>query len=386
MAFRDDHQAALERARILQQELDSLRHADARADELERRLQSINEELAEAQGEIAKLRTKERRARDPNGPRNQYAIAGAVTAVALAGGAFFAVSSPREPPSLPALTVPEPLAAGRMAAEATPAETATPDPLQLAGPPPVDATLTWAGSVEKAEGIALVPGSACSLKVKASTAGYQGGVLKCGDELLYDSSHELNGMSQHNSGLGEVAAPTTSAGIANAFGYIVEVDDVGQRSGARSQITLNSNLEQAVVFRETVPVWRVEVKLAKLANETRSTSLYSRAAVSFDAVTRTGAVSKALGNATAKPGDSCAANLQVSFLNRKNAGCHLTLRCNDHAVYDGYSPCALEAQSGLPWLFVDSAGVSQDQDARVTLDLHKGTATVDDGTSFELTF
>lgn len=132
--------------------------------------------------------------------------------------------------------------------------TAAPAPAPAPTPEPVTpVSLAW-----KARPTSPGQAGPCELRLDGGVKGDQlvnpAVVARCGkDDVLYDSKAQLNGTSM----LGWDLIETPVSGKPGTFSYALQYSDVGTRVGARAQATIDTARRQAVLFRETVPIYRV---------------------------------------------------------------------------------------------------------------------------------
>jgi len=118
--------------------------------------------------------------------------------------------------------------------------------------------LQWSGKVTKATGKSLKPGAACSLSIRSNLDQVESCQLQCGGETLYDSDKAVNGMSMFEFAAFEQPHPQ-QAGV---WVYGVRLSDKGARTG-RAQLMVDTKHEQAIVFSDSIPTFRVELSLAQ---------------------------------------------------------------------------------------------------------------------------
>lgn len=118
-------------------------------------------------------------------------------------------------------------------------------------------SLTWKARVVTSVGTKLTPGAACEVRAMGNLLPDKFDQLRlvaqCGSETLFDSEAQLNGTSMLSWDLRE----NPVAGKDKVFSYPLSFSDVGTRVGARAQATIDTQARQAVLFRETIPVYRV---------------------------------------------------------------------------------------------------------------------------------
>jgi hypothetical protein len=273
MGYREERDALRARAEGLEQELGQARDELTRAQEALQnaqqttpweRIEQLERDLTAAQQALRDIRAQMATTeRPPPRPNATAAIVAAMVTFVLVGAAtaaFFLVRRPstviveapvppRPRPAPPALEV---------QTGAVPAPT-PPPPLHRLFP------ARWTGSVASAAGAALKQADACTVEATVMSAGEELSVnaveVRCGDQTLYRSSDELNGISMTSSA---VTAETTPSSDGTA--YTLRYDDMGDRTGARSQISLSTADRQARIWRTTVPAFDVRLKLDRLSS------------------------------------------------------------------------------------------------------------------------
>jgi hypothetical protein len=363
VAFRDELEASRARVQQLQQEVDTLRAERASTEELEQKLEKLSGTLEEAQAELSRL--KAARGSAPGGSRVGLASLVAILALGLGIGIVWLVRSvpdeaeapapTQEPPSPP----PEPPKI---------AELLLPPPAPLPTITAPQADLVWHGKVKTASGSEVAPGTPCTLEVHLRPLRTWHVKLGCGKTPLYDSEAKLDGMSQTSSGLYE-----RFDGDA-AFRYQVVYSDIGTRTGERAQITLDGNAKQAVAFRETAPLYRVEVELEPMSDARTGPPLVVAADASRAALQRRAEVRVVTGKAPVKVGDACTLDLRVDGASKEEIECRASLECGKRRLYGGkdlgYARCELDP-SGRPARFVDDVIA---KDGSLQVDLGAATA------------
>jgi hypothetical protein len=316
---------------------------------------------------------------------------GAISLTALLGaaGLLFSLSAPRNAAG-PALT-PRPTAT--LAARPSVIPTVAPPPARPGAPaatgnttPPALAghvELAFHGKVTAARGVALSPGTTCSLTATASSPrGDSPKVddlkIACGGQVVYDASASLNGTSMTSYGVGEQPSPER----ASAFRYALSYSDVGARTGNRAQVTLATQHRTAVAFSETVPIYRVEIAVDALSAERQGLPLLASSVPAFEGVVeRAARVETATGPALVRKGAACTVRLAPAFADPAS-NCRVTVRCGAVTLYggptSGIGPCAVA--DGRPTGFSDLRPTAQGGDPECNVDLGASTAVVADET------
>lgn len=255
MDYRDERDAMRGRIENLEQdlatanrELEERRRAEdpARLAELEKQLAEARRKLDDVGGELARLRGTRR-------PGNVLTVV--VGVVTIAGGVLgFALFAARRPPPIA-----PPPSRGLPVEEAPKPIATTPPPAPVV--PGLQAKARWTGSVTRATGLALAPGTACVLDATLE-GGARGIVAKelsvsCGGKVLYRSTDKLEGMSMNSSGTAEEPGPSAGTQV-----YQLAYHDKGTRTGARNEISLDTESKTGAVWRDSAPMWRVELSIA----------------------------------------------------------------------------------------------------------------------------
>lgn len=257
MDYRDDRDAMRGRIENLEQdlaaanrEIEERRRAQdpARLAELEAQLAEARRKLDDVGGELARLRGTRR-------PANALAVV--IGVMTIAGGVLgFSVFAVRRPPPIAAPPAPV------LPVEAAPKPAVTTPPAPVSPVVPgLQAKARWTGSVTRATGLTLAPGTACVLDATLE-GGARGIVAKelsvsCGGKVLYRSTDKLEGMSMNSSGAAEEPGPSAGTQV-----YQLAYHDKGTRTGARNEISLDTESKTGAVWRDSAPMWRVELSIA----------------------------------------------------------------------------------------------------------------------------
>lgn len=306
--YRDDREALHNRVAQLEEELADARKegekqgrddAEEHARALETKIAGMRDDLERMQNELDAMR-----GRDPGPPRakgNPAVIAGVAGVVLAVGGigVVLARSSSSHEVHVPvALPTPPPEPLPKVTPPREPV--ALPRPVASAPPPPPSRSTTakWTATVARADGLPLAPGSACTIEATITARETNALVpqlsVTCGSQKLYDSSDALNGMAQMRNDAREKLGPNDDKSV-----FTMVYRDIGSRTGARTQIDLDSNVRQGAVFRDTIPRFRVELNVPQTSVPT--TAL----AGAEQRLRRTGKLTETSGAATVKVGTSC---------------------------------------------------------------------------------
>lgn len=282
MGYREEKEALRARADAMEQELGQVRGELSRAQqELEQarqrtpweRVEQLERDLAAAQQAVRELRTQMTATTRPPAPAAGRGPVVAAAAVGLAligaGAAVFLVSKPAPPVRV---------------APPPPIPVATPQPRDVAGgvvggvaggvDPSVDApikeervTARWGGAITSSSGLGLAAGTRC--QVEAELLRTEGGetkisveslAVRCGGKQLYSSRDELNGVSMTSAGVTEEKRPTSDGPA-----YAILYQDTGDRTGARSQINLRTDIGQAKIWNDGLQEFEARLRLDRLS-------------------------------------------------------------------------------------------------------------------------
>jgi hypothetical protein len=185
-------------------------------------------------------------------------IAMAVPFLLAVIGAFFAVSV-QQTVSAPDSFPPKQVAALPAPVPTAITEIPTHEPL-LPPAPARQVNAQWAGKVTRIKDLVGSLGAPCIVDATLEIEGDKQRVtqlsVKCGNQKVYDSSEQLDGMSMSNWGMAE--EPGKEAGT---FAYSVKYSDTGARSGPRTQASIDTLHGQGAVWSEIIPIFRVEFSL-----------------------------------------------------------------------------------------------------------------------------
>lgn len=257
MDYRDERDALRGRVENLEQELGDAKRelAEQRGDDRKARIARVEQQMAEAQRlleglgtELAALKGAPAKRPSPATPI-VVALALVVTGAGMAG--FLLARAP---------------APAAVAVEAPVKHVEQDKPASPAPEKPAGAGrrvhAVWTGEVTKATGSAPPQGAACT--VEATLRSANGSIsavdltVSCGGSTLYRSTDKLEGMSMNGS-QGEERAGAEAGSVVYALAY----DDKGTRSGARNEVSLDTNAGVGSVWRTSVPAFHVDFSVAK---------------------------------------------------------------------------------------------------------------------------
>ncbi|GMV15403.1 MAG: hypothetical protein AMXMBFR56_36270 [Polyangiaceae bacterium] len=336
------------------------------------RLRALAEERAARELAAARAPALAPRALQQRAPRDKrpspalaLAITGAIVVAVVVPALLFLPKKQSNAGAARAVTATEP----------TPAATAV-------APKPLVA-LIFRGKVQKAQGLALKPGSPCRFDVETDGHAIRTAKLSCGDQVLYDDSRPMNGVSNRSWGFAE---GRTDAG----WVYFTKYSDIGQRSG-RPQLQLDSGPRLGKVENTELPEWVVTLALDP-HSEPRSGEpiLAPTTPVVWEPLGLELTVKEATGAAPARSGARCRLEARPFVVSAGQTSCRAKLACGAKVVYDsmrpGFAlPCTLGADGKLARLH-DQKTSTGDKDPALDADFATGRVEVkDDGArAFEL--
>lgn len=346
MAFRDDRDAQKQKAEELQRALTAAEAELAAGREQAERTRELERELAAAKAHLARI---EERLPAPKSSSRAVWLALAGVGVTGAVGAFLLARSPAPIPEHAAVAV-EPVAVAPPLAlttrPVTPAPSVSPTP-EGPIPPMRETTAIWRAKVKSATGLPLAVGSACEVESVWGNRRGREVVVRCGKEVLYRSTDKLEGMAQMGHDFIESIgdAPATARGT-------LTWNDVGSRSGPRTQASVDTGASSAAAWRETAPAFRVELTVAPLSDPYP----YDDSTLAFsERIKQKAKVEKIQGKAPIRPGASCDVRLTPEIDEKMN--CRALVKCGAQIVYggtySGLSTC--EAKDGKPTRFADES-------------------------------
>jgi hypothetical protein len=370
VAFRDELRASQERVRNLQQEVDTLRAEREGTEELEEKLKKLSSALDEARGELETLKAS-RRAPSDRSRGSPFLFAALGVLCAAGAGAYLVLRRvpAEEPPPAPAPSeiaeAPEPSPAP------IPEPVRAPEPAPRPSPAPgPEGEVRWRGTVKTSNADGVARGAPCTLDLQLRGVRGRHVVLTCGKTTLYDSDEAINGISSTSSGAYERVDGT-------GYRYQLAYSDIGPRTGKRAQVTLDSTAQQAVAFRETAPVYRVEVKLERWSDPRSGGALYVPAGASTAPIALALVVERVTGTNVLREGDPCELDLRLDGAGADAAPrCVARLKCKTGTAYGGkdlgYAGCELGADGRVVRFSDDEIGA----DPALAVDVAAVTATL----------
>lgn len=368
MAFRDDREVLKQQARDLERQLtDAESKLEAQRGETER-AQKLEAELAAARATLARIEAQlPKPAPAPN--RTKIAIVG-LLGVAAGGGMWLMRSSPDPAPPPPAIvvqpTLPQSLPLTKAIEPVAPIAVPT-----VAGEPIKEVSARWVGKAKTVTGTSIKVGAACHIDAVLRSNGEHDVTISCGKEVLYASTDKLEGMAQVSFKTDET--PAQKPGTAHAS---LAWSDIGARSGARAQASLNSPARVAAAWRDTSPSYRVEIDIPELSTpyEGAFERLHSHEALAFqERVEQHARVTKTEGRAPVQMGAACALWLYPQWIGGHN--CRAKITCGGRVLYgvgsNGYGGC--EVVDGKLVAFNDN---SHEGDPVLNWDVPRGTLSL----------
>jgi hypothetical protein len=227
----------------------------------------------------------------------------------------------------------------------------------------------WSASVQRAEGIALAPGTPCTLDATVEAVVTNARVadleLACAGRTLYRKSDSFSGMAKIDNDARERLGRRDDQST-----FTLQYNDIGARTGARSQVDLDSTKRTGAVFRETSPRWRVELTMPV---ESQPTAPLSGAA---QRLRREGRVTKVSGATLVSPGATCV--LRAMPTGYRDA-CVAELLCGAavlfpagsgvRCTYDGARPDGVESAGDLPTLRLEGQTLQVQTASRAVISL-----------------
>ncbi len=338
MTYRDDREALHHRVAQLEDELrDARREGEEHGrDEAQAKAKALEENLANTRAELAKMTDELERLRGNKPARTGSGVIIAVmvaTAIALfVAGIVLAIVRTRSTTSTVSLPdVPTQAAP----TSPTPPQPESPAPIRLEPilGSPRSTIARWNAKVTRAEGFPLGAGSECTVDATITTTDTNAIVrdiaIQCGTQSLYRSTDR-----QMSNDAREVLGASDDKGT-----FTLMYRDLGTRSGERAQLDLDTRHRQAVVFREIIPRFRVELSLPVTSAPT--TPLADAA----HRMRRTGKVSSATGSKPMKTGTACVLRAIAIGNDRE---CAAEVSCGGAIVWPSSAPVSCTYEVSRP--------------------------------------
>jgi hypothetical protein len=212
------------------------------------------------------------------------------------------------------------------------------------------------GAVQRASGISLAPGASCLVEATVFTPDTNTTVpdlvVTCGGQVLYRRKDDFNGMAKLDNDAREVLGRADDRST-----FTLQYNDLGERTGQRAEVDLDSNRGAGAVYRRSAPVWRVEFSLA--AESLPTTPLSGPA----QRLLRRGQVKEVSGAARVAPGARC--RVRAMPAGNGNA-CVAEVVCGPttlfragtevRCTYDGARPAGVVSVGASPRLRVGADG------------------------------
>jgi hypothetical protein len=346
-AYRDEREALRARVHRLEEQLSEARAsgrtegetaARARAEALHGELEGVRGQLDRIDTELGRIRGQ------PKRPWRVLALI-AVFGLGLSGLIRHLALEPAKPPSVEYLAPVLPSPASAPAAEVPKAETRPPaKPAVPAAPvtPEVPHLRTaeprWAAKVRRAEGLPLPPGARCSIVARVEARGTNAVVptlrVECGKHVLFDGADDFNGIAARHNDAQERLGPTDERST-----FTLQYSDLGARTGARAQVTLDSMRREVVAFRESSPRYRVELTMNV---ESEPTAPLSGAS---ERLRRRGRVVEVSGAPRVAAGDQCVVRAMPTG---KREACVVEVACGTKVLAPAMTPAQCRYEVARP--------------------------------------
>lgn len=231
------------------------------------------------------------------------------------------------------------------------------------------AEITWRATIDTVEGLALRPGATCTLagsfvRVERDQR-LRELTVRCGDDVLYRSSDDPAHAAPTHVGLreGPVAGAATHV-------YLLSYDDEEVRPGPRPKVRVSTLGHRVEVWREGDAPMRAMLYVHDVSEPREGDALLDRRALrspAFSAaVERAGRVLSTRGAAPARAGDRCTFEARPVWEYEEN--CRIAVRCGGHWIYGqgeaGYLTCELRGAG--PVAALDERTTGEGGDPRVT--------------------
>lgn len=271
MTYRDERDALRERVETLEEDLGEAQRkiAEQKANEekrarvelIESRMNEARRELDLLSRELSDLRGTPAQVPQKTSYRPLVFACGLLT-IAMGVAGFFVASR-----SAPPAPVQQPR--GKLAEVVAPVPPPTPEPTPEPAPEPSPpepsrpmrtAKTKFTAKVTNASGMGPKVGAKCLVLAALESDGEKGRVqdisVNCGGLSIYDSSDKLEGMSMNSAGMAELPGK-----VSGTQTYAIRYSDTGARSGPRTQISLDTTRGAGAVWSDVVPIFRVELSV-----------------------------------------------------------------------------------------------------------------------------
>lgn len=378
MDYRDERDALRARVESLESSLATAQAELERMRATEAALEASRRELQRLRSEVERLRPTQR---PPQNRGLGLLIAGGGVVMLAAFGAASMLRARVDAPSLPAGDPPTFGTAVPMPAQPDP----VPKPVTTArrpAPQRPEAARTahaeWTATVTRSQGAGPPVGASCKVSADLAGDGSQAHVgeleVLCGAKFLFRSTDEFSGMSNTSSGATEEAGKT-----AGTLQHTLMYQDQGTRSGARSQISIDTAQRTAVIWSDNVPTFRVELRVEPASLERTGEPLIdpeNRRERFTENVVRTGTITKVEGTPPLPAGAACTVDVSPAASGQSN--CRVRVRCGGKLLYgdgqSGYNQCT--SKEGRVGRLVDERTSADDGDPALGMDLSENTVVV----------
>ena len=239
-------------------------------------------------------------------------------------------------------------------------------------------TLAWSGTITQKTGTAPPVGTACTLSVHGGAPhprfgpGHDAMSVTCGDKTLFDEKDVTTGATNRDFELTEYPV----AGEVSAFRYELRAYDRGERTG-RNQLDARTAQNELTVYSETIPTFRVTIKLAGKRDVRRGKPLFFENIPPFDTVSKWTATLGSSKGALPFAGKTC--TLRVSPGDAQH-NCRAMLECDKTMQY-GADPndfCECNVDHGNLLGVADKKPTPVDGDPSLVTDFTARTMTFAD--------
>jgi hypothetical protein len=170
--------------------------------------------------------------------------------------------------------------------------------------------------------------------------------LTCGGRMLYRERDDFRGMAKRDDDARERLGPRDDQST-----FTLQFNDLGTRTGARSQVDFDSTKRSGAVFREAEPRWRVELTMPVESQPTAPLSGPGQR------LRREGRVTRVSGAASVAPQATCVLRAMPTG---QGEACVAEVRCGRvvlfpagagaRCTYDGARPIGVAGSGELPGL------------------------------------
>lgn len=350
MTFRDDREAAHQRAEALQHEVEKLQHEVAA---LKTPTAAPASTPARAQGSSVAL-----------------PLVGAALAVfVIACGVLLATGTPRSRRRANAVSASQRAQHAEALARDARRPTAPAPPPVAAVEPVLTGRIAWPATVDAAEGVRARPGDACVLDgdfaVRNDNVTVHSLTVRCGDETLYRFDDDPAHPPPATVGLREGPVYGAATHV-----YLLRYDDVAGLSPTRPTLNVSTLRHTVALTRAGANAMSASLYVRDVSDAREGPALnrtrQARPPAFAEVFARPGRVLRAQGAAPARAGERCTFEARPVW--EYNESCRVALRCGGRMIYGageaGYLECAQRA--GRPVGALDERMTSEGGDPRLT--------------------